>query len=120
MVMRYLLDSNILIFVLKDPHCIAANRLKGTAAADIAICSIVEGELYHGANKFGDPAKRKAILDGLLEPYTSLPFDSACVPHYARIRDYLERQGSLIGGNDLVDCRNRVDARPDRGDQQLR
>lgn len=100
--MRYLLDSNIVIFVLKDPQCIAAGRLKGTAAADIAICSVVEGELYHGAKKYGDPAKRKAILDGLLEPYASLPFDSACVPHYASIRDHLDRQGNLIGGNDLM------------------
>jgi len=100
--MRYLLDSNIVIFVLKDPQCIAANRLKATAAADIAICSVVEGELYHGAKKYGDPAKRKAILDGLLEPYTSLPFDSACVPHYADTRDHLDRQGNIIGGNDLM------------------
>jgi len=102
MVMRYLLDSNIVIFALKDPACIAANRLKATDVADIAICSVVEGELYTGARKYGNPARRKATLDEMLALYPSLPFDSACVPQYARIRDHLERQGSRIGGNDLL------------------
>ena len=102
MVMRYLLDSNILIFVIKDPECPAASRLKEIDVAEIAICSVVEGELYHGAKKYGNPAKRTATLDELLAPYTSLPFDSASVPQYAKIRDLLERRGRVIGGNDMM------------------
>ena len=70
--------------------------------ADIAICSVVEGELYTGARKYGNPARRKAVLDEMLAPYASLAFDSVCVPEYARIRDLLERQGRRIGGNDLL------------------
>ena len=35
-------------------------------------------------------------------PFRSLPFDSACVPHYARLRDTLERDGQIIGGNDML------------------
>ena len=100
--MRYLLDSNIVIFALKDPACIAANRLKATDVTDIAICSVVEAELYLGARKYGHPARRKTTLDEMLAPYTSLPFDSACVPQYARIRDHLEREGNRIGANDLL------------------
>lgn len=102
MVMRYLLDSNILIFVIKEPGCRASRRLKATDVGDISICSVVESELYHGATKYGDPAKRRTILDELLAPYFSHPFDSACVPQYARIRNHLERQGQIIGGNDLL------------------
>ena len=49
--MHYLLDSNILIFVIKDPECIVSKRLRATVVADVAICSVVEGELYHGAKK---------------------------------------------------------------------
>ena len=100
--MRYLLDSNIVIFALKDPACVAANRLKATAVTDIATCSVVEGELYTGARKYGNPARRTATLDEMLAIYPSLLFDSACVPQYARIRDHLERQGRLIGANDLL------------------
>lgn len=102
MVRRYLLDTNLVIAMLKDPRGSAASRLRRTAAAAIAICSVVEGELYHGARKYGDPARRKVLLDGLLAPFDSLPFDSACLPQYARIRDDLERRGQIIGGNDLL------------------
>ena len=102
MVMRFLLDSNILIFALKDPSCVAANRLNNTDVSSLAICSVVEAELYHGARKYGNPEKRTAILEALLAPYPSLPFDSMCVPEYARIRDDLERRGQIIGGNDLM------------------
>lgn len=102
MVMRYLLDSNILIFVIKDPKCLASSVLKVTDVSQIAVCSVVEAELYHGAQKYGNPLKRVAVLNELLAPYTSLPFDSSCVPHYERVRDYLERGGQIIGGNDLM------------------
>jgi tRNA(fMet)-specific endonuclease VapC len=100
--MRYLLDSNILIFVIKDPDCPASKRFRTREVAEMAICSVVEAELYHGAKKYGNPAKREAILDELLAPYRSLPFDWKCVPAYARIRDFLERRGEIIGGNDLM------------------
>lgn len=63
---------------------------------------MVEAELYYGAMKYGVPDRRRTALDGFLSPFISLPFDSTCVPHYAKIRDYLERQGKIIGGNDLM------------------
>ena len=88
--MRYLLDTNIIIFALKDPSGVAANRFRTTNVEEIAICSVVEAELYHGARKYGNPARRKAVLDGMLALYISLPFDSSCVPQYASIHDRLE------------------------------
>lgn len=100
--LRYLIDTNIIIFALKDKAGRSAARLSGTALAEQCICSVVEAELYHGATKYDAPTKRQRILDGFLAPYLSLPFDSACVPHYARTRDDLERRGLPIGGNDLM------------------
>jgi tRNA(fMet)-specific endonuclease VapC len=100
--MRVLLDTNIVIFVLKDPVGKVAARLRQEAANEVVICSVVEAELYHGAKKYGAPERRRAALDGFLAPYRSLAFDSSCVPHYARIRDHLERASHVIGGNDLM------------------
>ena len=102
MVMRYLLDTNTIIFALKDALGKSALRIGEAAHDDVAICSVVEAELYHGATKYGRPTRRKAALDAFLAPFQSLPFDSACVPEYARICDHLEGQGSRIGGNDLL------------------
>ncbi len=100
--MRYLIDSNVFIFALKDASRAVAKRLAATPFEDIAVCSVVEAELYHGAQKYGEPQRRRQLLDRFLAPYVSLPFDSACVPHYASIRYHLEQRGEIIGGNDLM------------------
>ncbi|MCB1079416.1 MAG: type II toxin-antitoxin system VapC family toxin [Verrucomicrobiae bacterium] len=100
--MKWLLDTNVVIHVLKDIRGGLANRLAGVDPSEVCICSVVEAELYHGATKYGAPARRKSALEGFLRPFASLPFDSPCVPVYARIRDRLEREGRVIGGNDLM------------------
>ena len=100
--MRYLLDTNTIIFALKDAQGRSALRIGEAAHDDVTVCSIVEAELYHGATKYGRPTRRKAALDAFLAPFQSLPFDSACVPEYVRIRDHLERERNIIGGNDLL------------------
>ena len=78
--MGYLLDTNTIIFALKDAQGRSALRIGETAHDDVAICLVVEAELYHGATKYGRPTRRKAALDAFLAPFHSLPFDSACVP----------------------------------------
>lgn len=100
--MRYLLDTNIVIFTLKDQLGRAAVRLSRESPSTVVTCAVVEAELYHGAAKYGVPDRRRRALDGFLAPFRSLPFDSLCVPHYARLRDDLERAGQVIGGNDML------------------
>lgn len=100
--MPSLLDTNIVIFVLKDLVGNAATRLSRESPGEVLICSIVEAELDHGATKYGVPERRRQALAGFLAPFRSLPFDSACVPHYARLRDAVERAGQTIGGNDML------------------
>lgn len=100
--MRYLLDTNIIIFALKDSRGKSALRIGGALRSDVTVCSVVEAELYHGATKYARPTQREAVLDAFLQPFQSLPFDSDCVQSYARIRDFLESRGQIIGGNDLL------------------
>lgn len=100
--MRYLLDTNIVIFILKNPACPASVRLRKSQATDVVSCAVVDAELHHGATKYGAPQKRKEAIDGFMAQYETLPFDASCVPHYARIRDELERAGKIIGGNDMM------------------
>jgi len=100
--MSWLLDTNLIIQILKNRSGNPAEKVAAKPASRVWICSVVEAELFHGAEKYGDPAKRREILNGFLAPFASLPFDSACVSHYARIRHHLELRGELIGGNDLM------------------
>lgn len=103
--MTYLLDTNIIIATLKNKSGRGdryASRLGQELLGEVVVCAIVEAELFHGAEKYGQPERRRAAIRRFLAPYESLPFDTACVPHYARIRHYLEKQGQVIGANDLL------------------
>lgn len=100
--MRYLLDTNIWIFYLKNPSSRVGTRLRNTSASDIAVCSIVRAELLHGARKYEKRAERVARVELTLSPFISLPFDDTAAGHYATIRDDLESRGVTIGANDLM------------------
>jgi tRNA(fMet)-specific endonuclease VapC len=100
--MRYLIDTNIVIFALNNAASRSAARLRQVPVGDQRICSVVEAELYHAARKYDVPQRREAALYGFLSPYESLPFDSVAARHYADIRDDLERRRCIIGNNDLM------------------
>ena len=100
--MRYLLDTNIWIFYLKNQDSSLGRKLKRTAAAEITICSIVLAELLHGARKYERRDDRVARVLRTLSPFPSLPFDDRAAGEYAIIRDQLETEGRSIGPNDLL------------------
>ena len=100
--MRYLLDTNIWIFYLKNSSSLVGTRLRNTSASDIAVCSVVRAELLHGARKYEKRTERVARVELTLSPFISLPFDDAAARHYATIRDDLELRGVTIGPNDLM------------------
>jgi tRNA(fMet)-specific endonuclease VapC len=100
--MRYLLDTNIWIFYLKNVNSTIEARLKVTPVSKIAVCSIVWAELLHGARKYEKRVDRVARVERTLAPFPSLPFDDSAARHYAEIRDDLETRGQMIGPNDLL------------------
>ena len=100
--MRYLLDTNIWIFYLKNQSSLVGTRLRNTPANDIVVCSVVRAELLHGARKYEKRTERVARVELTLSPFISLPFDDAAAGHYATIRDDLESRGITIGSNDLM------------------
>jgi tRNA(fMet)-specific endonuclease VapC len=100
--MRYLIDTNIIIFALKNDNSPSARKLRSIPLASQSICSIVEAEQLHGARKYDHPAKREERVIGFLSPYTSYTFDSAAAHHYADIRHDLEQRVCIIGNNDLM------------------
>ncbi len=100
--MRYLLDTNIWIAYLKGGNITVRRRLESSDRTDIAVCSVVWGELLYGARQYERREEREARIETTLSPLRCLPFDLAAARRYARIRDELERAGQTIGGNDLM------------------
>jgi tRNA(fMet)-specific endonuclease VapC len=66
------------------------------------LCSVVEAELYHGAEKYALSEQRRELLNDFMALYHRLPFDFRCVPYYAKVRHHLETHGQIIGANDLL------------------
>ena len=49
-----------------------------------------------------NPDAELTLFDRLLEPFTTLPLDNACMQHFASIRSTLRRQGQLIPDLDIL------------------
>ena len=97
--MRYLLDTNICIYVIKrrPPQVLA--RFQRYAVGDIGLSTVTLAELEYGAAKSQFPARNQAAFTLPLEV---LPFDAPAAAAYGPIRATLERQGTPIGAMDLL------------------
>jgi len=98
---RYLLDTNIVSDLVRNPQGRAAQRV--TLAGDFNVCTsiVVATELWYGAIKKDSPRliKQLELVLGVMEVMPiALPVDR----EYGRLRARLERDGQPIGGNDLL------------------
>jgi len=100
-VTRYLLDTNIISDLVKNPQGKAAKRIERAGEANVCTSIIVAAELRYGCAKSGSPRLRKAV-EALLDEMTVLPFDAPADAEYGNIRAQLETAGTPIGSNDLL------------------
>jgi tRNA(fMet)-specific endonuclease VapC len=99
--MRYLLDSNIWIEVLKGRNARLIDRFTQIRVVDLAACSPVRAELMHGAEKYKDVKARREQVASTLDRVVSFPFDDRCAERYGLIRHDLEQRRCVIGPFDL-------------------
>jgi len=99
--MSYLLDTNVWIDCLKNPKGADATKLQQVRKREIVTCSIVRGELMHGAQKYGNRERRIQLVEKTLAPFVSYSYDDDDAEVYAELRDKLEKSGSIIGPYDL-------------------
>jgi tRNA(fMet)-specific endonuclease VapC len=98
--MRYLLDANVLVALLRNASSTIATRLKAHAPADIAVPAIVMHELYYGAFKSARPEHHRAVVDAL--QFQVLEFDREDARRAGEIRAALGQQGQPIGPYDVL------------------
>jgi tRNA(fMet)-specific endonuclease VapC len=99
---KYLLDTNICIYALKNRPPEVLERLRAVGPAAVAVSVITVLELRHGAEKSRDPAKAHGKLDLFLAPIAALDFDGAAALHGARLRAMLDLNGTPIGDLDSL------------------
>lgn len=100
--MRYMLDTNICIYAVKKKFSCLSERLLSHPKKNICISSIVKAEIEYGIFKSAAPEKNRQTFKKFLTGISVLPFDESAAEEYGKIRAALERQGTPIGGNDLL------------------
>ena len=98
---RYMLDTNIISELIKNPQGRAAKRIARVGEENICTSIVVAAELRYGCAKSGSQRLLKAIED-LLDEINVLPFDVPADAEYGAIRSQLEAAGKPIGANDLL------------------
>jgi tRNA(fMet)-specific endonuclease VapC len=99
--LRFLLDTNLCIRVLRDRPPQVRERFN-LEADGLCISTIILTELLHGAAKSARPEHNRNEVERFAARLDVLPFDDAAADHAADIRASLERQGFPIGGYDLL------------------
>ena len=100
--MKYVLDSNIIIYALKGMFPSLKSNFKKISATDVGVPSIVRAELILGALKSAKRDINLRLIKEFLEPFECISFNQEAADHYAAIRARLERAGKVIGPNDLI------------------
>ena len=98
---RYMLDTNIVSDLIRNPQGRAAKRIAKLGEDNICTSVIVAAELRYGCAKSGSKRMIKAVED-LLGEIQVLPLEVPADTEYGRIRAELEAAGRPIGGNDLL------------------
>lgn len=98
--LKYLLDTNIVIYVIKQRPRIALDKFN-REHGHMAVSSITLAELIHGAEKSNDPSRNLTAIEDFCSRLVVLPYGDKAAWHYGSIRAALEKMGMTIGVNDL-------------------
>jgi tRNA(fMet)-specific endonuclease VapC len=99
--MRYLLDTNMVSDLVRNPQGKVAARIAHVGEESVCTSIIVAAELRYGAARKGS-ARLLAQLLTVLGVLDILPFETPAEITYGDLRARLEAAGKTIGGNDML------------------
>jgi len=100
--MRYLLDTNTCIYIIKRSPEHVYQRFKRLRVGDVGISAITFCELQFGVSNSVKQEKNQLALTEFLGPLDVIDFPAGASPVYGNIRAYLQRAGTPIGNYDLL------------------
>jgi len=101
MTTRYLLDTNICIYIAKYNPPSVRERFTQYAANELAMSVITLGELCFGAEKSQARERAMAVIDELSNLMNIEALTDDVIGHYGEIRAALQKSSQMIGNNDL-------------------
>lgn len=102
--MRYLLDTNVLVYVLnaRPRHQAVLERFDSEAPEDLAVSSITLAELRYGIAKSRRRESNRRALRRALDALNVVAFDASAAEAYGSVRAELETAGKPIGPLDTL------------------
>ena len=99
--MRYLLDTNIVSDLVRNPQGKVTDRIRKVGEAQVCTSIIVAAELRYGAERKASP-RLSSQLEAVLGALEVLPLEKPADIAYGKLRASLEQAGTPIGANDLL------------------
>ena len=103
--MKYLLDTNICIALLKnetDNNSYLKEKLTTFSPSEFVLCSVVKAELIYGARYSKRVEQNLNLLSVFFSQFISFPFDDKAAEFYGINRTILKSQAKPVGENDLL------------------
>jgi tRNA(fMet)-specific endonuclease VapC len=99
--LRYMLDTNICIYVIKNRPARLRDRFNDFAD-QLCVSVITLAELIYGAEKSARPHENLAVVEQFCARLDVLPFAERAASHYGQLWAELERAGQPIGIHDMM------------------
>jgi len=100
--MKYLIDTNICIYIINKRPAAVIEKFKQFELGEIGISTITVSELQYGVAKSTYRKKNEVRLEEFLAPLEILTYDQTAARVYGDIRFQLEKRGRPIGPLDLL------------------
>jgi tRNA(fMet)-specific endonuclease VapC len=100
--MKYMLDTNICIYLIKQQPKEVIDKFQGIALGEIAVSTVTVAEMMYGVGKSQYKEKNKTALQAFLAPLDIVDFNFAAAQQYGAVQAYLEKIEKPIGAYDLM------------------
>jgi tRNA(fMet)-specific endonuclease VapC len=100
--MKYLLDTNICIYLIKNRPAHLEKRFKRLRIGEVGISAITYSELAYGVANSQNPEQNELALQEFVAPLEVIDYPSSAAQTYGHLRAELRRKGRLLGPLDML------------------
>ena len=102
MVIRYMLDTDACIALIKDRPDSMRRRLSGLTPEEVGVSAVVAAELWFGVQHSQKKRQNQAALKDFFACATLSDWPWQASERYGKIRTTLQQRGTPIGAMDLL------------------